>query len=206
MIARSDLVIIVVSASLLATGVVRWQMNLSSPAPARVAGTVPGPGTGTDPLSAAPVASGNASSARIDNPAQFTAAPDVIGRAADAGLSAGFASASGSSSSIASTAAASSGPETSGETRSGAVTGTAAETTAGATEQSENSLTASRSVSGNDASSEPLYGVYIVKSGDYLGRIAQTYGTTVATLQRINGIEGSLIEVDQRILYPLPAN
>ncbi|NND90846.1 MAG: LysM peptidoglycan-binding domain-containing protein [Granulosicoccus sp.] len=54
--------------------------------------------------------------------------------------------------------------------------------------------------------SEPLYGVHVVKSGEYLGKIAQMYGTTVATLREINGISGSLIEVDQQIRYPLPAN
>ena len=52
---------------------------------------------------------------------------------------------------------------------------------------------------------EPRYGVHRVRPGDYLGRIAQRYGTSVATLRELNGIRGSTIRVDQRIRYPLPA-
>lgn len=51
-----------------------------------------------------------------------------------------------------------------------------------------------------------LYGTYTVVSGDYLSKIAQRYGTTVRTLQDINGISGSRIDVGQKLQYPLPAN
>lgn len=43
---------------------------------------------------------------------------------------------------------------------------------------------------------------HIVESGDYLQKIANLYGTDVATLRQINGISGSLIRVGQEILYP----
>ena len=45
-----------------------------------------------------------------------------------------------------------------------------------------------------------------MRSGDYLGRIAQRHGTSVAVLRELNGIRGSTIQVGQRIRYPLPAN
>ncbi len=53
--------------------------------------------------------------------------------------------------------------------------------------------------------SQPLYGRYTVVSGDYLSKIAQRYGTTVQTLQDVNNINGTLIEVGQEIRFPLPA-
>ena len=56
------------------------------------------------------------------------------------------------------------------------------------------------------APAAPEYGVYRVRSGDYLGRIAERHGTTVRALRELNGIRGSTIQVGQRIRYPLPAN
>ena len=53
---------------------------------------------------------------------------------------------------------------------------------------------------------EPEYGVYRVRYGDYLGRIAQQHGTSVRALRELNGISGSTIRVGQRLRYPLPAN
>ncbi|MDB4223047.1 LysM peptidoglycan-binding domain-containing protein [Granulosicoccus sp.] len=53
---------------------------------------------------------------------------------------------------------------------------------------------------------QPLFGRYTVVSGDYLSKIAQRYGTTVQTLQDVNNINGTLIEVGQEIRFPLPAN
>lgn len=53
---------------------------------------------------------------------------------------------------------------------------------------------------------EPLYGLHVVVSGDTLSVLSQRFGTTVANLQSINGISGSLINVGQEIRYPLPAN
>jgi len=61
--------------------------------------------------------------------------------------------------------------------------------------------------SDNDAFVDlPGYGRYIVVSGDSLSAIALRFGTTVADLQRINGIEGSLINVGQELRYPPRAN
>lgn len=50
---------------------------------------------------------------------------------------------------------------------------------------------------------DPSLGTHRVVSGDFLGKIAQQYGTDVDTLRELNGISGSLIEVGQEILYPL---
>lgn len=52
----------------------------------------------------------------------------------------------------------------------------------------------------------PPYGSYLVQSGDSLSLIALEYGTTVAVLQDINNIEGTLITVGQQLRYPLPVN
>ena len=54
------------------------------------------------------------------------------------------------------------------------------------------------------ASSESInLGSHEVRSGDYLGKIARQYGTDVQTLRDINGINGSVIQIGQEILYPL---
>lgn len=49
-------------------------------------------------------------------------------------------------------------------------------------------------------------GAYVVQAGDSLSKIALDFGTTVEQLQRINTIEGSLIDIGQELYYPLPAN
>lgn len=64
-----------------------------------------------------------------------------------------------------------------------------------------NNVTTSSNIAGS-----PLYGSYIVRSGDSLSLIAQRYGSSVAALQDINGISGTLIQIGQEVLYPLPAN
>jgi len=53
-----------------------------------------------------------------------------------------------------------------------------------------------------DQSTDQGLGVHQVVYGDYLGKIANQYGTDVQTLRRINNIEGSTILVGQEILYP----
>lgn len=55
-----------------------------------------------------------------------------------------------------------------------------------------------------EARSDAGYGTYRVRSGDYLGRIARRFATSVATLRELNGIDGSTIQVGQTIRYPLP--
>ena len=54
--------------------------------------------------------------------------------------------------------------------------------------------------------SDPLFGEHEVVYGDYLGRIANDYGTSVNELRRINNLSGSSIFVGQKLKYPLPAN
>lgn len=46
-------------------------------------------------------------------------------------------------------------------------------------------------------------GTHLVRSGDYLGKIANQYGTDVNTLRDLNGITGTVIHVGEEILYPL---
>ncbi len=45
---------------------------------------------------------------------------------------------------------------------------------------------------------------YRVQPGDYLLRIAQTFGTTVPALKSANGLRGNLIHPDQRLAIPAP--
>ena len=60
---------------------------------------------------------------------------------------------------------------------------------------------------GNQATADAtVYGNYTVQSGDSLSIIAERYSTTVQTLQQLNGISGSLINVGQQIRYPEPVN
>lgn len=55
----------------------------------------------------------------------------------------------------------------------------------------------------SESVANPALGTHRVVSGDILGRIARQYDTDVETLRELNGINGSLIEVGQEILYPL---
>ncbi len=68
--------------------------------------------------------------------------------------------------------------------------------------ESDNTASANDSVT----SSGPLYGEHEVVYGDYLGKIAIDYGTSVSELRRINNLSGSSIFVGQKLQYPLPAN
>lgn len=45
-------------------------------------------------------------------------------------------------------------------------------------------------------------GEYIVKSGDTLGKIAREHGTTVEEIQALNGIRGTLININQHLQIP----
>ena len=48
----------------------------------------------------------------------------------------------------------------------------------------------------------PRYGVYTVKSGDYLQLIANRYDTSVGELQALNQLSGTVIRVGQELRYP----
>ena len=65
---------------------------------------------------------------------------------------------------------------------------------AGSTSTPVNSVKTNKIESTTSATS-----TYKVKSGDSLSRIASNYGTTVATLQQLNGISGHLIYVGQTL-------
>jgi len=58
-------------------------------------------------------------------------------------------------------------------------------------------------VVGADAADTPTLGLHEVQSGDYLGKIADQYGTDVQTLRELNNISGTIIHIGQEILYPL---
>lgn len=45
--------------------------------------------------------------------------------------------------------------------------------------------------------------IYDVKSGDYLWKIANTYGTTVDNLKKVNGLQSDLILVGQKLRVPI---
>ena len=177
MIARSDLVILAISGTLLATGIYRWQSNLHP-----------------------------------------TATPSTIAGSAARNLPGNSQTANDTGSSIPLTANTSTSSATGIERDqldSGAVTPT--RNSGSSTDSASNaaSSSASNTLNTNAAIQAPgdstqddaaLYGTYIVEPGDSLSAIADNHGTSVDTLRIINKINGSLIYVDQKILYPLPAN
>lgn len=58
--------------------------------------------------------------------------------------------------------------------------------------------------SANQASGDATtFATYTIVPGDSLGRLAARFGTSVSVLQEINGIQGSLIQVGQQIRYPV---
>ena len=66
--------------------------------------------------------------------------------------------------------------------------------------------TTANSLSNDSTSKEPLFGQHQVVYGDYLGKIANRYGTSISELRRINNLSGSSIFAGQILRYPLPAN
>lgn len=191
MIAKSDVIILVVSASALAAGIYRWQSNIAMVPTARTTASAP---------TAAVLNSNSKSPQTIPNTAESTVNSAVAAtNTAVAG----------------NTTAALNGAITTGNTASNGVqnvnAGSTGNTTNENVSQNTTQTSSNSSNTGNNNGnanqpSEPLYGSYRVQSGDYLGKIAETFSTTVATLRSINNIDGSLIEIDQEILYPLPAN
>lgn len=158
MIAKSDLFILVVSASLLAVGIYRWQHNLS-------------------------LMSANAQQAKVQRvvPASNATVVSAIS-ASNAIIQTSISAVTSVQTSIPVTVNSSVAVNN--------VSGTAVDSI----------------ISNTVENSGPLFGSYIVVPGDYLSKISQRYGTTVQTLQDINNLDGTLIEIGQEILFPLPAN
>ena len=165
MIGKSDLFILVVSASLLAVGVYRWQHNLalissnSQQAQTRIV---------------APASNANAVSSISSNNVQAPATISTV-----------------------------SSVQTSG---SATILNRATQTNVVAANISDSSSLLQPAIEPIEQPSSILLGSYTVVSGDYLSKIAQQFGTTVETLQEINNINGSLIEIGQEIQFPLPSN
>ena len=169
MIAKTDLFILVVSASLLAAGIYRWQNNMAAMA-------------------------SNAQQARaasVQTPVANQGGTSVVSAIAN------------NNSVTRTTITSVTGVQTS--TVNNSVT--APQVVASNSNNSAASVIVDPVVSApSTTETRALYGTYTVVSGDYLSKIAQRYGTTVRTLQDINGISGSRIDVGQKIQYPLPAN
>ena len=64
----------------------------------------------------------------------------------------------------------------------------------------------SANATANSALNASRYGDYFVQSGDSLSQIAEQYDTSVSLLQQINGLDGTVIQIGQKIQYPLPTN
>lgn len=172
MIAKTDLFILVVSSSLLAAGVYRWQSNLSLMA----------------------------------NTAQQARNTTIQAPAINQGSTSVVSAIANNNSVTRTTITSVTGVQTS--TSNNAAT---APQVVVSSSGSGGSINASKPVepvvsAPSAVENRPLYGTYTVVSGDYLSKIAQRYGTTVRTLQDINGISGSRIDVGQKLQYPLPAN
>lgn len=164
MIAKTDLFILVVSASLLAVGIYRWQHNLS-------------------------LISANAQQAKI-----YQVIPASNATVVSAISASNAVAAQTTISSVSSV-----------QTSIPVVTSNSPSTDNGIVNSASESATGSV-ISNTIENDRPLFGSYLVVSGDVLSRIAVRFGTTVQRLEDINNIDGALIEIDQEILYPLPAN
>lgn len=170
-IAKSDTVILVVSVTLLAAGIYRWQSNVLQVHERRTASS-----------SSTAMQSGIS---QRSNTSSIAGKPDSatanVTRAAGAGINAPVESNFGNA----------------GQTNTGQPS---AQNVAVSPETKTNQS------SNNNTTGQPLYGTYVVKSGDSLSKIAIEHGTSVDALRTINDISGSLITVGQNIRYPLPAN
>lgn len=188
MIALSDLVILTVSGTLLAAGIYRWQSNLPQDAVAPATTIVQE--RNQRPTSPDPALAGSRTPQSVESTGRTVSAPSTIGQGT--GVPTGNAALS----------SATGLPETS--VQDSANSGVS---TASSSGNADTATQPSSSSSVDTASADTgLYGSYIVESGDSLSIIAEDHGTNVQTLQRINGIDGSLIFVGQELLYPLPAN
>ncbi|MGQ7845940.1 LysM peptidoglycan-binding domain-containing protein [Granulosicoccus sp. 3-233] len=170
MIAKSDLVILAISGTLLATSIYRWQGTLQPATRSPVAVTAPVPVRQSN--SNPPVTSSSPSTSS----SSATTAADSVSRQTDTATTAPTADTSVSAPS---------------EPQQPVPDAVASDVTTGADAAERNA---------------ELYGTYIVQPGDNLTYIANLHGTSVETLRSINAIDGSLIYVDQELLYPLPAN
>ncbi len=177
MIAVSDAILIVVSAAVLATGLVRWQNNVEEATLANLTGA-----TASQALaqSSADVnADANAQIARqAGTDRQISNADDTVASNSVQG-------------------------SISRDTERPAQVVVSEQAPTTAIDVAEDSATTADNEAIMDV---PPYGSYLVRSGDSLSAIAIRYGTTVAVLQDINDIEGTLITVGQQLRYPLPVN
>lgn len=176
MIGKSDLVILVVSAALLIAAIVRWQQNLNL----------------LDAYNSA-----SSSTQAPANTGSRTTQSGIVAVPGNVGQT-GPSSQPDSGNQQNTNLAVNREPSTSGNNESA--------DNAPATSSPTSNNAATQTGERNSASNELLFGIYVVEPGDYLFKIAQTTGTTVETLQRINNLPDTVINVGQQLRYPLPAN
>lgn len=180
MIAMSDAIILLVSASLLGSGVYRWQSSLEqNQATTPIAGQIL-------PANAQPeqvqnrVANAESPALNDETSIQSQSQGRFIGKPTAAPL----------------TPSDQSGAQIAGQAEPLTTPGSNL-----AGESSQAPATAAPQVA-----EAALYGIHVVRSGDTLSMLSERYGTTVSALQSINSINGTLINVGQELRYPLPAN
>lgn len=183
MIAVSDAVLILVSTAVLGSGLYRWQNNIDNAnlANSRPVATIPASAPNSVTASNAGQSSNTNSQISSANGTSTSTSAQVNASPIDAPVNAS--------------------PTNIERTVENVVVVSPAPT-ATIDVSDDNATTASN----NAIADVPPYGSYIVQSGDSLSLIAEQYGTTVSTLQEINGINGSLINVGQELRYPLPLN
>ncbi len=176
MIAVSDIVLIVVSAAVLATGLFRWQNNVEQAALAEFSGA-----TANQAQQQPAVATNSQATRQVGEERQV---PDLNGTATSNAVQGNVSQDAGQQQNV-----------------NTQVLVTEPQTTA--INVADDSATATDNEAVRDL---PPYGSYLVRSGDSLSLIARQYGTTVAVLQDINNLQGTLITVGQQLSYPLPVN
>ena len=170
MISKSDLIILVVSATALGAGLYRWQSGLDGP----LVATAPPPNVERVVDEPADV------SANVVRDAGDEAAAVVVRRVPDAAPADAV------------------DPVLGAPAREDAATAVLSPSPAPAPDGAVTALPAD----GDTA----LYGRYVIREGDYLGLLANRFGTSVAALQSINDLDGTTIHVGEELRYPLPAN
>ena len=69
-------------------------------------------------------------------------------------------------------------------------------------EEKKDSANATASSASGSATAKPADGVYVVKSGDTLTRIARNHDVSIDSLKQANGLSGSVLRIGQKLKIP----
>ena len=201
MIAKSDLIILLASTLALAAGVYRWQQNVAAPTLA----AAPTSTRVTDPVSPAPAE--DAVAGRLSPSEETTGADEPSGSTGSVIVR--RVSPEGSDPAAPAPSTSTDVPAPEGSNGGDTVLrteGSAAGRVDMPLPSPENESGADDGALAANTEERALYGTHRVSSGDYLGKLAERYNTSIGVLQSINDLDGTVIRVGDELRYPLPAN